>query len=379
MLKKILVAAAVLFVFYAALGLWLIFDFARRPYPSSPPIHEYEPVCMLRVQRHFVASPRFPVIDAHSHPQESGLPIEELVRIMDEAGVRCIVDLNGGWGEGLKRIIERYELRFPGRFIVFANLNMRRVNEPGFGQEQAEELERSVALGARGLKLWKSLGMELRNPDGSLIPVDDDRFQPIWQKAAELGIPVLMHTADPTAFWLPLSPENERFEEIYLAGRLGWRYFLDPRQGMPSKGELLRQRESLLQKNPHTIFIGAHMAMVSDDLGYLATLLDRYPNFYVDMSDVVYDLGRQPYTTREFFIKYQDRILFGIDLYPEAEVYRDYYRFLETFDEYMEYPRYKMRHGRWKIYGIGLPDDVLRKIYNENARRLLRLTDFPMN
>jgi predicted TIM-barrel fold metal-dependent hydrolase len=370
MTRAILLPVATVLVFYLMAGAALLWDFAHRPYPPSPGIAEYEPVPVLHVKRHLVAKAKFPVIDIHSHPSWSGLPPEALVAVLDEVGVRSIVDLNGGWGEGLRHTVERYSLKFADRFIVFANLNVHRIADPDFGVQQAKLLEEAVANGAKGLKVWKDLGTTLLDATGKPVPLDDDRLQPIWQKAAELRIPVLIHSADPTAFWLPLNEENERFREIYLARKFGWPWHIIGPE-CPAKDLLLRQRERMLEENPGTLFIAAHMAMVVEDLQYLGQLLDRYPNLYVDLSAVVPDLGRMPYTSRRFFLRYQDRILFGSDVYPRAEVYRDYFRFLETFDEYIDYPVNELGQGQWKIYGIGLPDSVLRKIYYANAEKVL--------
>ncbi|MDZ7374283.1 MAG: amidohydrolase [candidate division KSB1 bacterium] len=370
MKRTVAYAIGIVFTFYLVEAIALIADFARRPFPPAPTIEEYDPIPLLRVEHHLIARAKFPVIDIHAHPSWSGLPPETLVEILDEVGVRCVVDLNGGWGEGLKRAVERYGLKYPDRFLVFANLNYRRIASPDFGAEQAKLLEEAVSYGARGLKIWKDLGTTLCDDEGRPIPLDDARLQPIWQKAGELGIPVLIHTADPSAFWLPLDASNERYREIRLAKKFGWPWHIIGPDS-PPKQELLRQRERMLERNPGTIFIAAHMGMVVEDLAYLGRLLDRYPNLYVDLSAVVCDLGRIPYTARDFFLRYQDRILFGSDVYPRADVYRDYFRFLETFDEYIDYPVRELGQGNWKIYGIGLPDSVLRKIYYTNAQRVL--------
>ncbi len=295
---------------------------------------------------------------------------------MDAAGVKAIVDLFGHWGvDGarLERILTAYRLKYPERFIVFTNIDLDKIEAPNDVAEECAKFERAVAMGVKGVKVWKDLGMMERDNTGQLVAIDDPRLDAIWDKIGELKIPVLIHSADPAAFWQPVDLFNERYEELVIGG--GW---LDSyaNSNYPSQEALLSQRENLLKKHPNTIFIGAHMGEMANDLRALGQLFDQYSNFYVDISDRINELGRQPYTARDFFIKYQDRILFGIDLYPETHVYQAYYRFLETKDEYFDYPRHYFKHGRWKIYGIGLPDSVLEKVYYRNAARLLRLNDF---
>lgn len=370
--KKLTLYIGILIIVAGCAGGYVIYDFVTSPYPPDIPLEKFQPVSMLATPHHLVSKPKFPVIDVHSHPKESKKNPDQLVQILDESGIAAIVDLNGGWDEGLKRTLENYSLKYPNRFVVFTNPDFRKINNPDFGEDQVAQLERAVAIGAKGVKIWKDLGLELRDSSGKLIAVDDPRLDPLWAKAGELGVPVLMHTAEPSPFWDPIDRYNERYEDLMEASR--WEYFeslYDPK--FPKKETLLRQRENIVRRHPGTIFIGAHMGELGNDLKELGRMFDHYPNFYVDLSDRVYELGRQPYTTREFFIKYQDRILFGIDLYPETHVYQVYYRFFETFDEYFDYPRYYYKHGRWKIYGIHLPDRVLRKIYYENAARLLKI------
>ncbi len=371
--KRILLYLAILLVVGGIGAFHVLYDFATTPYPPDISLEAFQPDTPGKIPEHRVWKPKFPVIDIHSHPQESGHTADELVRIMDAVGVAAISDLDGNWGwegERLKRKLEEYNLKYPGRFLVFTKIDFGRYDRPDFVEETCNRLEQSVKWGVKGVKIWKDLGMMIRDKNGRLIPLDDPRLDPIWDKIGELGIPVLMHTADPIAFWQPVDRFNERYEELTEGG--SW---FDSYAGgdYPSFETLMQQRENLIRKHPNTIFIGAHMAELGQNLAELARLLDTYPNFYVEISDRTYELGRQPYTARDFLIKYQDRILFGIDLYPEEHVYPVYYRFLETRDEYFDYPRHYFKHGRWKIYGVFLPDSVLQKIYYLNAVKLLHL------
>jgi predicted TIM-barrel fold metal-dependent hydrolase len=239
------------------------------------------------------------------------------------------------------------------------------VERSDFVEVTTDRLQRMIDHGACGIKFWKDLGLTLRDTKGTLLRIDDDRFAPIFEACGRLGLPVMFHTSDPSAFFEPIDPHNERFEE--LAAHPDWGF-----SGLPvTKRDLLEQRNRVIARNPGTTFVGAHCAESGEDLAYLAEQLDALPNLQIDISARTPELGRQPYTARTFFLKYADRILFGTDLLPEIEMYRLYYRFLETDDEYFEYPSHASRQGRWNIYGIFLPDDVLLKVYRENALRLL--------
>lgn len=373
--KRLLIYIGILGLLAIVVTSLILRDFATTPFPPDLTLAAYEPYTTLVVPQHQIWRPKFPVIDLHSHPQQAE-SIDEVVQAMDAAGVKAIVDLFGHWGvDGarLERILTAYRLKYPERFIVFTNIDLDKIEAPNDVAEECAKFERAVAMGVKGVKVWKDLGMMERDNTGQLVAIDDPRLDAIWDKIGELKIPVLIHSADPAAFWQPVDLFNERYEELVIGG--GW---LDSyaNSNYPSQEALLSQRENLLKKHPNTIFIGAHMGEMANDLRALGQLFDQYSNFYVDISDRINELGRQPYTARDFFIKYQDRILFGIDLYPETHVYQAYYRFLETKDEYFDYPRHYFKHGRWKIYGIGLPDSVLEKVYYRNAARLLRLNDF---
>lgn len=375
--KRLLIYIGILGLLGITVASLILRDFAATPFPSDLTLAAYDPHTTLAVPQHPIWRPKFPVIDLHSHTQQSKLTVDEIVRIMDDAGVKIVVDLGGNWGwdgERLDRHIKAYRLKYPERFIVFTNIDFYKIDEPNFIANELAKLERAVAMGAKGIKVWKNLGMMVQDSSGQFVAIDDPRLDAIWEKIGELKMPVLIHSADPAAFWQPVDRFNERYEELVIGGNWLDSYYGKPE--FPTREAMFSQRENLLRKHPNTIFIGAHMGELGNDLRALGEVFDRHPNFYVDISARANELGRQPYTARDFFIKYQDRILFGIDLYPETHVYQEHYRFLETWDEYFDYPRHYFKHGRWKIYGIGLPDPVLEKVYYKNAVKLLRLKEF---
>jgi predicted TIM-barrel fold metal-dependent hydrolase len=350
------------------------------------PLRLYEPRPMLVTEAHEIAQPRFPVIDAHNHLGDAFLiwsdefltqPVSRLIDVMDASGVRAIVDLDGRWGDRLRAEIARYQEPYPDRFAVFSGIDYDNfATDPNFGETEARRLRESVAIGARGLKVWKTLGLRLRDTEGKLIPVDDERLDPMWATAAELDVPVLIHIADPVAFFTPLDRFNERWEELH--NHPDWHFYPTRPKGdlshpdFPSFDEIMEQFESLLRRHPQTTFIGAHVGCYAENLGWVGRVMDACPNFYADISARIAELGRQPYTARDFFIAHQDQIVFGTDAQPDPRTYGTYYRFLETRDEYFNYgPEQPPRAGRWQIYGLGLPDDVLRKVYAENAQRIV--------
>ncbi len=348
---------------------------------------DFRPRSSLRTPVHPVARPRFPVIDAHNHlgsafggdwPTRSP---SDLLEVLDEAGVATLVDLDGGQGDALSAEIERW--RTPDdRVVVFAGLDYPSwATDPAFGETESQRLRDSAARGARGLKVWKLLGLRATDPAGRLVAVDDARLDPLWATAAELDLPVIIHIADPVAFFEPLDPANERWEE--LREHPDWHFWPtrppdragDPdAPGFPPFDELLAAFGRLVARHPRTTFVGAHVGCASEDLGLVGRLLDANPNLSIDIAARLGELGRQPYSTRAFMVRYADRILFGVDLAPDPAIYRLHYRFLETVDESFDYGVEPVpSQGRWQIHGIGLPDDVLRKIYAENAARILKL------
>jgi predicted TIM-barrel fold metal-dependent hydrolase len=328
------------------------------------PLSEFQPRSMLTVAKHCVAEPQFPAIDYHNHLDS--LDPDDVLRIMDACGIERIVNITMKTGEDALRVMDRFHSADARRFATIGWMDWSDVERTDFVQKTCERLERLVDHGAQGIKFWKDLGLSVRDGDGRLLRVDDERLAPIFDKACELGIPVMFHTADPDAFFLPIDEFNERYEE--LAAHPDWGFSC----AQYTKLELLDQRDRVIARHPKTTFVCAHMAESSENLGRVAALLERFPNVSVDISARASELGRQPYSAREFFLRFADRILFGADLLPDEAMYRLYFRFLETADEYFEYPSHASRQGRWNIYGLHLPEDVLRKVYRENALRLLR-------
>jgi len=323
-----------------------------------------------------VNQPKFPVIDAHNHLAEpfgggwDKRPLPVLLDRLDEAGVRTYVDLDGGWGEDvLNRHLDHFKAPAPERFQVFGGVDWSAWPAQGdrFGEWAAQRLRIQAARGAQGLKVWKPFGLSVKDQHGSLAAVDDPRLDPIWQTAAELRLPVMIHVADPVAFFDPLDGRNEHYET--LVNHPDWRF---PAPPFPPFIKILEDLASLIARHPATIFIAAHVGCYAENLGWVGRLLDRCPNAFVDIAARINELGRQPYTARRFFLQYADRILFGLDLGPDVDSYRIHYRFLESDDEYFNYSAGKTPDlGCWSIYGLFLPDEVLEKVYYLNAQRIL--------
>ncbi|MGH7477599.1 MAG: amidohydrolase family protein [Longimicrobiales bacterium] len=325
---------------------------------------EYTPPSTLVVPEHPVRRARFPFIDVHSHHRRiTPEYLDWVVAAMDAMNMRALVNLSGGTGERLAETVRAMNERHPGRFIVFANLDFEGIDDPAWGERAAAQLERDVANGARGLKIFKGLGMSLRDEAGRRIPVDDPRFDPVWRKAGELGIAVLIHSADPAPFWQPHDANNERWLELK---EIPSRY--RPPDEYPPFEQIVGEQHEVFRRHPGTTFINAHLGWFGNDLGRLGELMDELPNMYTEIGAVLAELGRQPRFAREWFIRYQDRVLFGKDAWAPDE-YPYYFRTLETADEYFDY--YRRRHAFWKLYGLDLPDEVLRKLYYENAERII--------
>jgi predicted TIM-barrel fold metal-dependent hydrolase len=341
-------------------------------------LDDYRPKPMLVTQDHQVLSPKYPVIDAHNHlGDEFGggwihRPVSELIDTLNEAGVRVYVDLDGGWGEDiLDAHLAHFKEGAPERFQVFGGVNWQAWADQGnlFGEWAAKRFREQAARGAQGLKIWKGFGLRVKDHQGHLVGVDDPRLDPIWETVAELKLPVLIHVADPVAFFQPLDRYNERWEE--LLAHPDWHF---PSPPYPSFISIVEGLANLVQRHPKTTFIGAHVGCYAENLGWVGNLLDRCSNFYVDIGARIPELGRQPYTARQFVLRYADRIVFGSDYGPNLEAYRIMYRFLETADEYFNYtPGDLPSEGRWQIYGLYLPDDILEKIYCRNAEKILQL------
>lgn len=327
---------------------------------------DWEPVSQMIVKETEVLKPSFPVIDMHNHLRDHQ-KLDEYLKVMDETEVWKIVSLDArSENDFYKEHIRELHSISKERFLVFFVPDFSYIDDPEFGRKEADKLEEAVEMGCRGMKIFKELGLTIKDNSGNVVPVDDPRIDPIWAKCGELGIPVTIHVSDPKAFFTPLDRYNERYDE--LGAHPNWSFYGDQ---YPGKEEILNQRNRVFEKHPDTIFIATHMANLPEELGRVSMWMEKYPNMYVDINARISELGRQPYTARKFMIKYQDRILFGTDTPPRLDAYRVYYRFMETDDEYIDSSPSHHRQGRWMIYGIFLPDEVLEKIYNKNALKVL--------
>jgi predicted TIM-barrel fold metal-dependent hydrolase len=339
----------------------------RTPEFPPPTILEYKPKSRLIVPEHPTPRAKFPVIDIHSHQPAPISPerYKEVVDAMDKLNLKVLVNLSGGSGEKLLQSIAAIKNSpYPDRMVLFANIDFRSGVGPGFGAKAAAQLEADVKAGALGLKIFKELGLRIKKTDGTRLHLDDAELDPIWAKCAELKIPVLIHTAEPAPFFDPIDFTNERWLEEALFPD---RRYQDP--SFPRFEELLAERDRMFEKHKDTTFIAAHMAYLSNDLGRFSKYLDVHPNVYPETAAVLAEYGRQPRTARAFFIKYQDRILFGKDSFQPDE-FPYYWRTFETGDEYFDY--YRDYHAFWKLYGMELPDDVLKKLYYKNALKLVK-------
>jgi predicted TIM-barrel fold metal-dependent hydrolase len=369
---------------------------AQQPAPIPLELKDFQPRNMLKVASTRVPRARFPVIDFHTHlgfraKSVSGVahgeemkfraPAAELLKTMDAVNLQTMVNLTGGVGTGLERSIKDYQAAHPGRFITFTEPRFTQINDATYGRDQADDIERAHRLGARGLKVLKTLGLYLRQQitTGPLVAIDDRRFDTMWDACAGQSMPVAIHVSDPEAFFLPTDRFNERFEE--LNNHPDWSFH---GRDFPSNRQLLEARNRVFARHPKTTFVALHVGHNAEDLGYVSECLERYPNMHVEIGARVGELGRQPRTARRFFDRYQDRILFGTDAVPYGTqtpqqifgepLYEIYFRFLETEDEYFDYaPAPTPPQGRWQIYGIALPEQILRKVYDANATRILGL------
>ncbi len=332
-------------------------------------LRDFKPVPMLHASAHKVDRAKYYVIDVHNHVNdamgiEEHMPPQRVIEVMNNANVKTVVILTGMWGDKLQRVIDEMVKPYPGRFVVFTQIDWSKINDPDFSKEMIAQLDDAVGRGARGLKVLKDLGLGVRDRSGKLVTVDDPRLDPIWEECGRLGVPVSIHVTDPEAFFHPVDGANERYEE--LTEHPDWSFY-GPQ--FPSKQSILDARDRMFAKHPHTTFVALHVANWPENLDYVSHLLDSLPNVMIEFGAREAELGRQPRRAREFFLKYQDRIMFGTDNGMEEEMYRNHFRWLETADEYFDYWGYPAQ-GRWKIYGMELSDSVLEKIYHKNAERL---------
>jgi len=337
-------------------------------------LRDYRPRARLRVAEHLVPRASVPVIDAHAHLGRwltGGWAVPDvgrLLEVMDACNVAAIVTLDGRWGEALEANLDRYDRASPGRFATCAHLDWGLLAEAGSWERLVTHLRQSAAAGARGLKVWKDLGLHVRDERGELVMLDDRRLADVWDAAAELGLPVVIHTADPVAFFDPLDERNERLEE--LAAHPDWRF--GDRERFPPFARLLEAFEGLVAAHPHTTFVGVHMAGSAEDLGWVGRMLDAYPNLSVDLAARIAELGRQPRAARALIERHPGRVLFGTDeVPPTAAAYATHFRFLETEDEHFPYSGEEVPpQGRWAISGLGLSAEVLEAVCSGNARRV---------
>ncbi|MGW3248841.1 amidohydrolase family protein [Streptomyces sp. NPDC001070] len=338
-------------------------------------LRDYRPRSSLRANRRSVPRAAVAAIDGHAHlglwltnGTWAAPDVPELLKLMDACNIAAMVNFDGRWGDELQANLDRYDRSHPQRFATFCHVDWDALGGRRPGARLASDLGRSVMGGARGLKVWKDLGLSVRDGDGNLVFPDDPRLAPLWEKAAELRVPVAIHTADPVAFFEPVDEHNERLEELLRHPE--WSFEADR---FPRFPQLIASLETVVADHPDTIFIGLHAGCYAEDLSWVDRMLETYPNFHIDIAARIAELGRQPRQTRELIMRHPERVIFGTDqLSLRAETYAAYYRFLETTDEYFPYsPKDPAPNGRWNISAIDLPQDVLKKVYAENLLKLL--------
>lgn len=338
----------------------------ERPLDMKMDFEDYDPPSTLVVPEHRITKAKFPFVDIHNH--QFGMPtmnLGNLIQEMDKMNMAVMTNLSGrgrGSTEHLENSLKNVKNNYPNRFLVFTNVDFNGIDDKDWGTRTVKQLEEDVKKGASGLKIYKSLGMFNKDSKGNRISIDDPRIDPVWAKCGELGIPVLIHAADPIQFWQPIDNQNERWLE--LKTHPGRRHDNDP-----VKWEtIIAEQHNIFRKHPKTNFINAHMGWYASNLEKLSSLMVQFPNMYVEIGAIIAELGRQPRAAKAFFTKYQDRILFGKDSWVPEE-YETYFRVLESEDEY--FPYHKRYHAFWRMYGMGLSDDVLKKVYYKNAIKLI--------
>jgi uncharacterized protein len=333
-------------------------------------LKDWEPRSMLHSETQERPRAKFYVIDVHNHVNDpAGVHGEEVppagvIRRMDQANVKKVVILTGLWREKLQSVIDKMVKPYPDRFMVFAQMDWSKIDDPDFSAKMVAQLDDAVHRGARGLKILKDWGLGVRDKNGKFVAIDDPRMDPVWEECGRLKIPVAIHSTDPEAFFTPVDNKNERYEE--LKSNPSWSFF---GPGIPDKLTLLEQRNHVFAKHPNTTFIALHVANWPENLNAVSAWLRKYPNMYVEFGAREAELGRQPRRATKFFTDFQDRILFGTDAEPTPEMYANYFRWLESDDEYFPYWDYPGQ-GRWEIYGMALPDSVLEKVYHANAEKI---------
>jgi predicted TIM-barrel fold metal-dependent hydrolase len=336
-------------------------------------LKDWDPKPMLHVSAHAVPRAKFYVIDIHNHVNDAGgihganVPPADVVKGMDQANVKKVVILTGMWGQKLQSVLDKMVKPYPDRFIVFAQMDWSKIDDPNFSAEMVAQLDDAVKRGARGLKVLKDWGLGVKDKSGKLVPIDDPRMDPVWEECGRLGIPVAIHSTDPEAFFTPTDAKNERYEE--LMRNPSWSFYGD---AFPTKQKLLEERNHIVAKHPNTTFVALHVANWPENLDVVSEWLRKYPNMYVEFGARQAELGRQPRRAAKFFAEFQDRVLFGTDSEPVPEMYANYFRWLETDDEYFPYWGYPGQ-GRWMIYGMELPDSILEKVYHKNAEKIFAL------
>jgi uncharacterized protein len=332
-------------------------------------LKDFQPDPALHAVAHEIHRAKFTVIDVHTHTNDAvgigdRVDPQEMIARMDRLNIKTIVILTGLWGDKLQTIIDTMVKPYPGRFMVFTQFDWSKINDPIFSQLMVHQIDDSVARGARGLKVLKELGLGVRDASGKLITIDDPRLDPVWEECGRLGIPVFIHVADPEAFFHPINAHNERYEE--LIEHPDWS-FNGPQ--FPTLQDLMAQRDRMFAKHPQTTFVALHFGSWPENLDFVERTLQNFPNVMIETGAREGELGRQPRRAREIFLKYSDRIMFGTDEGASEAMYENYFRWFQTEDEYFPYAQYPAQ-GRWMIYGLGLPDDVLENVYHRNAEAL---------
>jgi uncharacterized protein len=358
--KWILVPLAVLIFLWA-----VYFIIGKIQYRNNMmDVEEYEPISTLKVPQHLPTRAKFPFIDVHNH--QWTMPIQDLDKLvveMDSLNMQVMVNLSGFRGKYLEWSLDNVNDHHPNRFVIFLNIDFEKLDDTGWPNETLSMMEKAVKQGVKGLKVYKGLGLTDKDNDGNRIAVDDPRLDAIWAKCGELGIPVLIHSGEPNSFWNDKDKHNERWLELKQEPS---RYRSADK--FPPFEQIMAEQHNVFRKHPETKFIDAHLGWFGNDLERLGKLLDEMPNVYTELGAVLAELGRQPRFARAWMIKYQDRVMMGKDTYKKEEYYT-YFRVLETDDEYFDY--YRKRHAHWKMYGLALPDSVLKKVYFENALKVI--------